>query len=79
MMPVLILLLIKKILVCEIKMELYKLKENLFMYFNENTASVTPVGMHISGSRACMTIGKVSTQMLHPVLLSSGWTRTVGS
>lgn len=55
-------------------MELYKLKENLFMYFNENTVSVTPVEMHIFGSRACMTFGKVATQMLHPVLLSSGWT-----
>lgn len=53
-------------------MELYKLKEIFFMYFNENTASLTPVEMHISGSRACMTLGKVATQMLHPVLLSSG-------
>lgn len=55
-------------------MELYELKENLFKYFNENTASVTPVEMHISGSRACTT----ATQMLHPVLLSSGWTSAGG-
>lgn len=59
-------------------MELYKLKANLFMYFNENTASVTPVEMHISGSRACMALGKAATQMLLPVLLSSGWTSARG-
>lgn len=40
------------------------------MYFNENTASVTPAEMHICGSRACVVLGKVATQMSHQFCLS---------